>query len=372
MLRKGPVRVWRRLLAVVPLGLMAAACGETEQPVPAGAASHAVILLYHHVAADTPGSTSVTPQVFERHLDHLDAHGYEVVPLSRIIEAVDGGAPLPERAVAITFDDAYRSVHREAAPRLVARGHPFSVFVATDYIDQGLRPYMSWDELRELEAGGAEIANHSRAHEHYVFRPPDESRAEWRTRVRRDIEAAQQRLEAELDDPLRALAYPYGEFDRHVIGIAEALDLPAFGQQSGPAGTASDRYALPRFPMAASHAALEAFAEKLRTRPFHASVEAPRDAVLAADAPAPTLRLRLRAPEARLDGLSCFVTGQGRPDVSWVERDAGLVEITARAPLPAGRSKYTCTAPHRELGGVFYWYSHLWMKPPAPGTWYRD
>ena len=40
--------------------------------------SSGVILLYHHVADDTPRSTSVTPDEFAQHLDYIAEH-YTVV-----------------------------------------------------------------------------------------------------------------------------------------------------------------------------------------------------------------------------------------------------------------------------------------------------
>ena len=33
--------------------------------------SHGVILVYHHVSASTPPSTSISPEDFERHLEYL-------------------------------------------------------------------------------------------------------------------------------------------------------------------------------------------------------------------------------------------------------------------------------------------------------------
>ncbi|MEQ8484170.1 MAG: polysaccharide deacetylase family protein [Pseudomonadales bacterium] len=359
--------LWRAaaLLLIALAAAAAATAAEEDNP-------SAVVLLYHHVAEDAPATTSVTPAVFESHLDHLDSHGYQVVALSRLLAAVAGGPPLPPRAVAITFDDGYRSVLTEAAPRLAARGWPFAVFVATDYVDDGYGGYLGWDELRRLEAAGAEIGNHSRAHQHYPFRRADESAAAWRERVRADMAWAQQRLTAELARPLAAIAYPYGEFTPAVAAIARSLNLAGFGQQSGAAGVHADPTSLPRYPMAAGYADIDELASKLRTRPFRVSVRAPAAPVLDPDAAAPTLELELGGDHARLDALSCFVTGQGPPAIRWLDRARGRVAVTAAAPLPVGRSKYTCTAPADDQAGGHYWYSHLWMKPPSADTWYAD
>src|SRR5690625_7208849 len=69
--------------------------------VSAGTEPHAVVLLYHHVDDSTPASTSVSPQVFEQHLDWLEEHDYEVWPLERLVRAfVDGAEETPNRVVA--------------------------------------------------------------------------------------------------------------------------------------------------------------------------------------------------------------------------------------------------------------------------------
>ena len=105
----------------------------------------AKILLYHHVSEATPKSTSVTPAVFDSHLDLLEREGFEVVPLARIVDSLLGGGELDSRWVAITFDDAFASVGTEAAPRLEARGWPYTVFVSTGFIDDA-----SLEDLQRL------------------------------------------------------------------------------------------------------------------------------------------------------------------------------------------------------------------------------
>lgn len=112
---------------------------------------HAVILLYHHVSEDTPSSTSVSPSVFEAHLDYLEHHNYTVLPLVEIVSALRDGRPLPPRTVALTFDDGYESILTQAMPRITRRNWSFTVFISTDAIEQGYSGFMSWEDLRHIE-----------------------------------------------------------------------------------------------------------------------------------------------------------------------------------------------------------------------------
>lgn len=336
---------------------------------PAADSDHAVVLLYHHVSASTPRSTSVTPATFENHLDLLEERGYTVMPLADVVEALSGDGELPPGAVALTFDDAYRSVYDTALPMLERRGWPFTVFVATEAVDRGYANFMSWDDLRDLERRGGTVANHGTAHAHLVRRLQGESAREWASRVRDDITGAMRRLEEELDEPLRLFAYPYGEFDRDLETLVADLGYVAFGQQSGPAGHASPLTQLPRFPVAEAYADVDDLVEKLRTRPLPVTVLRPDSRVLQPGGPAPELMLRVPDGPYRRADMRCYVAGQPPAAIDW---DGGVATIRASRALGAGRSKYNCTAPSSTDDSIFHWYSHLWIAPEPDGSWYDE
>ena len=80
------------------------------------AADSAVVLMYHRFGEDRFPSTSIRVEQFQAHLKYLKDSGYTVVPLADVHAAINDGSPLPGRAVAITIDDAYRSVYDVAFP----------------------------------------------------------------------------------------------------------------------------------------------------------------------------------------------------------------------------------------------------------------
>ena len=65
----------------------------------------------------------------------LLARCFNVLPLSTALKALDAGR-LPPRAIAITFDDGYRSVHDLALPVLREFGLPATVFVTSGHIGE--------------------------------------------------------------------------------------------------------------------------------------------------------------------------------------------------------------------------------------------
>ena len=78
------------------------------------AADYATILMYHRFGEDRYPSTNVTLEQFEEHLEILASGPYNVMPLDDVVEHLQAGEPLPDRSVAITIDDAYLSVFKEA------------------------------------------------------------------------------------------------------------------------------------------------------------------------------------------------------------------------------------------------------------------
>src|SRR2546422_2137627 len=114
----------------------------------------AVVLEYHGVYAGeldpVPNFDGLHVHVerFAQQLRYLAAH-YDVVPLDELLESPVGsgrGKPL----AAITLDDGYKNVHRDAYPVLRSLGLPATVFVVTDFLLHGR--IFWWDRLRALVA----------------------------------------------------------------------------------------------------------------------------------------------------------------------------------------------------------------------------
>src|SRR5690242_16905578 len=136
-----------------------------------------LVLCYHAVSERWPADLSITPANLEAQLGLLAARGYRGVTFTEaVLQPPDG------KAVAVTFDDAYRSVLELGEPILTRLGWPATVFVPTDFagaehpmswpgidqwaggeFDRELVP-MSWEELGRLAGGGWEIGSHTCSH----------------------------------------------------------------------------------------------------------------------------------------------------------------------------------------------------------------
>lgn len=187
-----------------------------------------LVLCYHAVSADWDAALSVTPQALERQLRRLTERGYRGLTYSDAVLGADAGG----RRLAVTFDDAYRSVIDLALPVLDRLGLVGTVFAPTSFI--GSPDPMCWDgidhwlggphqhellcmevdHLRALEARGWEIGSHTRTHPHLPRLEPDV--------LARELRESRAELEQMLGHPVTSLAYPYGEAGAHVAGAAGA------------------------------------------------------------------------------------------------------------------------------------------------------
>lgn len=318
------------------------------------AQQHFNILVYHHVAEDTPASTSVSPATFRQHLAFLRDNNHPVIALQDALDAVRSNQELPDGAVVITFDDAFENIYTNAFPLLQEFNAPFTIFAATDPIDQGFNDMLSWDQLREMQSWGATIANHSRDHGYLVRHSPRDNA--WREQMAANIRHAQQRLEAELGDDIpRWFAYPYGEYSEGLKSILQNENYLGFAQHSGGVYGGSDFYALPRFAAAGVYARLETLATKLNSHPMPVDLASIPDMPTTNAQPSMTIRLDDTSDMGR--SLNCFVDSNWQ-DATWL--DEQQFQLSAPQPLAPGRHRFNCTASARS-GDFFYWYSQPWL-----------
>jgi len=327
----------------------------------------AVVLQYHHVDNTTPTSTSISPELFEAHLEYIDENGYAVWPLPKLASQLKQGKEIPDKVVIISFDDAYSSVYNNAYPLLKARKMPFTAFVSTQAIEQNLKSFMTWKQLQEISKNNATIANHTHTHPHLVRQLKSEDKRAWLARVKREITTTQNLIEKHLGQAPKLLAYPYGEFTSEIEALVNEMGYVAFGQQSGAIGQGMPLTGLPRFPMTHRFGAMHQFKLKVSSLPFPAKQVSPPTRIIgAAEQNALRERLIIRFQE-ELSGISCFFEGKPLE----IRQQGSEVNIRNMPNLPVGRSRINCTSPSKQRNR-FHWFSHFWMKPHADGSWYIE
>jgi peptidoglycan/xylan/chitin deacetylase (PgdA/CDA1 family) len=301
-----------------------------------------VVLLYHHFSDSTPQSTSISPALFEQHLQYIQNNNFKVLTVSNLIKKLKNNEKLPNKCVVLTADDAYTSIAKNAYPLLKKYQIPMSVFVATTGSDKNYNALMSYPQMRAIN-DIIDFYNHSTDHAHFYTLSTQEAKE--------NIRQAQDTLFKELGTQEKIFAYPYGEFDTKTYTLLKEMGFVAFGQHSGAIGNSSDVVRLPRFPMTNTYGKMSSFKNKINTLAFEFEYKKPISQIV--DTNPPTLEIKFKKKYQ----LNCFVAGQKTPHIAW---KGNAATITARQPLPEGRTKYNCTAPSAQKGR-FYWISKQWI-----------
>jgi peptidoglycan/xylan/chitin deacetylase (PgdA/CDA1 family) len=255
-----------------------------------------LVLCYHGIRPDSARDGSmpfeglhIGRRLFTTHCEIL-ARLCEPVSLRDVSDMRQGTRLLPRRAVAVTFDDGYRSVLTDALPVLEAFQIPATLFACTDAISRGelfwydaiamsggegavaalkTAPYAEWraavEHARRRVSADAPTAPLTPADVECLARHPLISFGGHSHRhpilARGDAAAERDEISVNLDaleqwtgERPRAFAYPngrrghdYTQRTEHVLA-EHGIDL-AFGTDEGFATVTAPALALPRFTM---------------------------------------------------------------------------------------------------------------------------
>lgn len=323
--------------------------------------NNAVILQYHHVADHTPAITSTRKDVFAQHMAYLAEH-YNVLPLKEIIETLQAGKTLPNKAIAITFDDGYANILENAHPILRQYDFPYTVFVNPPAIGVAGNQ-LTWDEIAIMDSEGADFANHTLDHLHLLNRLDGESEDAWLNRVLNNIETAETQLKERVGYSLKYLAYPFGEYNNVLKKALTERGYVSFAQSSGGVASYSDFGAVPRFPAGGRYANLKTLKTKMASLAFPVLNNSIKDPVVVENMP-DNMVLTLDNKDFYMSMVGCFYNGER------VETTRKENQITIPLPdeFPSGRSRINCTAPSKKHTGRFYWFSQPFFKAREDGT----
>jgi peptidoglycan/xylan/chitin deacetylase (PgdA/CDA1 family) len=208
------------------------------------------VLMYHSISGG-PGPTCIKPETFRLQMAILEETGYRVISLMDVLEWMQGGRELPERCVALTFDDGFMDFATIAFPELHGRGWPATVFVPVAHVGGvdrwetasplGHRPLMDWPTISELAANGVDFGGHGVEHR-------DLKRVRGAA-LEAEVLNSKQAIEDRTGCEVTSFAAPYGRTDAEVIRVVRRHYRMAVGTTLDRAGRDSDQYDVPRIEM---------------------------------------------------------------------------------------------------------------------------
>ena len=332
----------------------------------------AVILQYHHVSDTSPKSTSITPEQFAIHLNYLQEHNFNVVPLSQLIDSIKNQQPLENKTVAITFDDAYIDILTNAKPLLNQHNYPYTIYVNPSIInrseDKISSHYLSWAQLKGLGDEGVIIANHGFEHDSLTRITGNLTQQQWLEKQTTLLLKAEAIIKEKTGQNWRYFAYPYGEYSPEIQHWIKENNFTAFSQQSGAIGLSTDLTSVPRFPASMPYDKISGLRDKLNSLPFNIQLQDEQAKTIVEFQQTKSITFNIETDYFYKSGLNCYISGLGKQKIVW-EGDNSFT-INFSGDLPVGRVRCNCTAASISKPGRYYWYSKPWFVLKTDGQWY--
>ena len=184
------------------------------------------VLVYHGIgesSIDDEAGQTLTPDEFGEHMAALRLADMTPITASQMAAACATGAPLPAKSVMVTFDDGRAEAMMFADPLLRQADMVATMFVIAGSADAPGVFYAGWQDLRRYaESGRWDLQGHTAALHDVVpdshaqlpllvNRLDGEGLDEWRSRIRADLDSADDMIAEKtgMPDPV-AFADPFG------------------------------------------------------------------------------------------------------------------------------------------------------------------
>jgi peptidoglycan/xylan/chitin deacetylase (PgdA/CDA1 family) len=204
---------------------------------------HVPILMYHRIApasvsGQAPNSLLMEPELFAAQMGALSAAGWHTITLGELARDIAEGTAPPARTFVITIDDGWWDGYSYAWPIIRDYGFDATYFVISGRIDQS--GFLTSAQLRELQAAGNEIGNHTDRHVSLQSVNLATAKAE--------VDRASDKIALITGQRPMSLAYPMGGTNsvaRRAVNECEGLEI-AVTTRWGVTESWATRFATPR------------------------------------------------------------------------------------------------------------------------------
>ncbi len=285
---------------------------------PLASLSYVPSIMYHDVVGTRKQVWfDTTAAELRAHFEAIREAGVTPISMEALYAHLRDGEPLPEKAILLTFDDAYLGQFENAYPLLQEYNYPAAYFVQTGFVGVPTsKDHFTWDQMRQMDreglvSFGAHTVNH-----------PSDQRTLDQEKMVREVNETTRRIESELGHEVPYFAYPTGYRDERVMQVVEDAGFQlSFTMDPGFTGQSSNLLEVRRFNQF-----------KL--------TEALVGAQTLTDLSLPTYDLRVASPlevkTEQIDRVSMTTIRGGRPATVHADQRYGVNTLMQRYEAPAG------------------------------------
>lgn len=170
------------------------------------------IIMYHSVFPNAPAENrlAVSVKSFERQMKFLKSHKYNVVTLQELADLIKNKDKIPQKTIAITFDDGYKNFYTYAFPILKKYSLPAAMFIIVGEVSRPQNDRLSWKEIMAMQDSGIiTFGSHTIGPEPLVNIDSEQE-------LRRQIFDSRKILEERLGKDVTTFSYPEGGFNARI------------------------------------------------------------------------------------------------------------------------------------------------------------
>ena len=271
-------------------------------------------------------------EIFENQIEIIQNYNYRFYNPNDLIEKFN--VPRLKKKILITIDDGFESFYLEAWPYLKKNKIPFILFISTEPV--GKRGYMTWNQIREIEAEEfAFIGHHSHSHG-YLIDETDE-------KFVLDIEQSNKIFFKELGYIPNLFSYPFGEYSKFMRDYISKNFKFAFGQHSGVIDKNKDKFELPRFPINENYGDLKRFRSIINSFPLEYKKLFPLEKKITKENNPPEFKVEFFKDQKNLKNINCYSNEANEWKKSKTRISNQILTIQFRAPFKPRRGRINCS-----------------------------
>ncbi len=175
-------------------------------------------LMFHSVYDRSKVEKDLYSVSFSQYQEFLNELHKENVQFTRF----DSFSEDSKFGISVTFDDGFKDNLQLVLPFMLERNIPFTIFVASDFLDEKYTNYLSKEDLRELSSHSlVTLGAHGKSH-----RPLTEmslSEAQNELRISKSI------LEEVISREVTAMSFPHGKYNSQLVEAALEIGFKKLG-----------------------------------------------------------------------------------------------------------------------------------------------
>ena len=281
--------------------------------------SDAHIFVYHRFGDNKHHSTNTSIKELAYEFEYFKTHNYKVVPLEYILKKIKNNKVIPDKWIALTIDDSYKSFYKNGFKIFKKYNYPFTLFVYVEATNRHFGDFMSWDEIKEVNKFGS-IGLHSYAHPRLLNLTKKE--------IINDTQKGIKIFKDNMGYSPKYYAYPYGEYDDRVKRVITQFGFIAiFNQNIGTVDKTSNIYDLNRIALVGDVKIKEKLKYKTLKVKWIKPNHFPKDGILK--------EVRAKV-DSKIKKLKLYITGDGWRDIKVKN---GLVDEQLHIYLKKARTR---------------------------------